>query len=109
MSAAGDWLAASDAAGKIFLWRVTATGVEPQPVVLSASDKAINSLAFTADGRWLAAAGDDWTARLWNLNIGELTAEADKLARVQIDAAAPGRAQTNAAGVAAGPRSERLD
>ena len=88
MSAAGDWLAASDAAGKIYLWRVTATGVEPQPVVLSASDKAINALAFTADGRWLAAAGDDWTARLWNLNIGELTAEADKLARVQIDAAA---------------------
>jgi WD40 repeat protein len=87
MSAAGDWLAASDAAGKIFLWRVTATGVEPQPVVLSASDKAINALAFTADGRWLAAAGDDWTARLWNLNIGELTAAADKLARMQIDAA----------------------
>ncbi|QDT72072.1 WD40 repeat domain-containing protein [Lacipirellula limnantheis] len=88
MSAAGNWLAASDAAGKVYLWRVAAAGVEPQDVVLTGGTKAIKALAFTPDGRWLAAAGDDWTARLWNLDIRELVAQADKLARVQIDVAA---------------------
>ena len=80
------WLAASDAAGKVRLWRVSAVGVEPQPVVLTASDKAINAIAFTADGRWLVAAGDDWTARLWNLDIDQLAAQADAVATLQIDA-----------------------
>ena len=88
MSGAGDWLAACDAAGRIYLWRVTTAGVQPEAVVLQASSQAITALAFTADGRWLAAAGDDWTARLWKLDIAELSADADRVANVQLEAAA---------------------
>ena len=87
VSKQGDWLAAGDAAGKAYLWRVDAAGVEPQAVALRAGDQPVTAVAFTPDGRWLVAAGDDWNARLWNLDITELAAAAELVARHEIEAA----------------------
>lgn len=46
--------------------------IDIKPVALRGHDDFINDLAFSSDGRWLATASRDGTARMWRVNLGEL-------------------------------------
>ena len=48
---------------------------DPQePVVLKGHTKAVSALAWAADGKTVATAGDDRTIRLWDPPTGRQTA-----------------------------------
>jgi WD40 repeat protein len=64
---AGDWVAAGDASGNVILRLATGTLVP-----LAGHSDAITAIASSPDGRYLAAASDDGTARVWNASSGQL-------------------------------------
>jgi WD40 repeat protein len=43
----------------------------PRLVQLWAHDAAVNSVAFSPDGKWVASGSDDRSARLWNIDNGQ--------------------------------------
>lgn len=53
----------------------------PEPVVLKGHTKAVSALAWAADGKTLATAGDDRTIRVWDPSTGRQTASLPGIAR----------------------------
>ena len=70
LSPGGRWLAAASE-GEIRLWDMQAPGATPR--TLSGHNK-INKIAFSPDGKTLAAAGNDFTLRLWTLGEADPSA-----------------------------------
>jgi WD40 repeat protein len=64
------WLAIGSFSGsKVLLWDLT--GLRKEPIALKGHGAAVSSAVFSDDGRWLATASADATARLWD--IADLT------------------------------------
>jgi WD40 repeat protein len=53
----------------------------PEPVVLKGHSKAVSSVAWAADGKAVATAGDDRTIRMWDPATGRQTAVLSETAR----------------------------
>jgi WD40 repeat protein len=53
----------------------------PEPVVLKGHAKAVSAVAWSADGKAVATAGDDRTIRLWDPATGQQTASLPGIAR----------------------------
>ena len=53
----------------------------PEPVVLKGHTKAVTTVAWAADGKAVATAGDDRTIRVWDPATGRQTASLEKVAR----------------------------
>src|SRR5262245_15126936 len=53
----------------------------PEPVVLRGHTKAVSAVAWAADGKAVATAGDDRTIRVWNPATGRQTASRMGIAR----------------------------
>lgn len=53
----------------------------PEPVVLKGHTKAVSAVAWAADGKSVATAGDDRTIRVWNPATGKQTESLTKIAR----------------------------
>ena len=63
----GSWLAKADRKS-VTLWRLRSDGEEFPPYILTQSEaKTWTSVAFSRDGRWLAAMNESGSIRLWRL------------------------------------------
>ena len=69
------------AVAALTLAAVTASGQPPEPVVLKGHTKAVTAVAWAADGKSLATAGDDRTIRVWDPAAGRQTATLPGIAR----------------------------
>jgi len=77
-------------AGVVQLWNTATFSATRQ---LASSTKIIRGLAFSADGAKLATAGEDQTARVWNVGTGAAIASFTTAASVNNVAFAPGGTQ----------------
>src|SRR5690606_10143632 len=68
MSPDGRVAACGDSAGVVRAWEEPFTG---SPRTLCVDGPAVGSLAFSADGKRLAAVGADCTARVWEVETGK--------------------------------------
>ena len=66
-SSDGKHIAASDTAGRVFVWNAEKT----QPAYARVHSGPVNGLAFTPDGQRLISVSDDKTARVWNTEDGK--------------------------------------
>jgi len=70
-SANSKYLAAATASGEIVLFDEAIAGydlAQKQTQLQASTEFAINCLGFSADGEWLAAAGQDGKVHIWQLN-----------------------------------------
>ncbi len=72
ISRQGDLLACGDRDHTLYVWKVSGTAQaipEEKVAVLRGHKDVVNDLVFSADGAWLASAGDvrDATIRIWDL------------------------------------------
>ena len=72
-----------------YLMRTTAAS--PQIATLTSGHGAVNSVAFSPDGKTLATGDDSGTARLWNLATGQQTGPAPAAPRWSFGGVQPGR------------------
>jgi WD40 repeat protein len=63
--------ASGDSAGKIFLWDLM--NVSNQNTPFASISSAVQTVALSPDGRWLAAVGQDGITRLWTTDSGSLS------------------------------------
>lgn len=68
VSPSGQYAAAGDANGMIYVWDMQAGGA---PRAWQAHDGAVYSIAFSPDGHILASGGNDGTVRRWDFETGE--------------------------------------
>lgn len=73
--------AARAAVVAVMLAAVTVTGQPVEPVVLKGHTKAVTAVAWAADGKAVATAGDDRTIRVWDPVSGKQTAFLPGIAR----------------------------
>ena len=64
------WLAAGTLLGHIYLFDIDEAGSPGDPVVFGTSGRCIDSLLFSADGRFLASGADDNLVRIWEVASG---------------------------------------
>jgi WD40 repeat protein len=58
------------------LWDMANLAPDAQPSTLAGHSGAINTLAFSADGHWLATGSADTTARVWDMSAADPAAAA---------------------------------
>jgi WD40 repeat protein len=74
----GMWLAAGSGwGGEVWLWRLNEDAASGAPLVLRGhrGEQQITAVAFSADSRLLASAGEDGRVMLWDLNAANPTAD----------------------------------
>ena len=81
ISADGQWAAAGDAKGAVWIWAVAAETFEP--VALKEHATAVSALTFSPDGAALISTAEDKSVRVWSL--------ADRSVAFKMDAPAPVR------------------
>ncbi len=81
ISADGQWAAAGDAKGAVWLWSMVAEKFEP--VALRDHAAPLSALAFSLDGTALISAAEDKSVRVWSLS--------DRTVAFKMDAPAPMR------------------
>ncbi len=92
----GEWIAAANADGKVFIWR-TETG-EPQAQYSGASGY-VYGLAGSPDGNFLAATSNDGRVRIWSTDDGKQVRELNSSGRpLRTVAYAPNSQALGAAG-----------
>ena len=77
----GTWLVTCGAGRIVRRWRVSQEGVAPIDGAVSAGAARITDIAFSGDGAWFAACGEDGKVTLWD--AGALLAAAGDLAPVR--------------------------
>jgi WD40 repeat protein len=70
----GKTLAAATAAGEVVLYDDLAKSTDKLRILQSETNSSVDCLSFSADGRWLVAAGQDGALQLWDANSLETMA-----------------------------------
>ncbi len=68
LAASGNWAAAGDAAGRVWLWDSTAE--KPQAKELKDHPSPVRALALSPDGQWLVSVAEDRSVRVWSVAEG---------------------------------------
>ena len=91
-SPAHKWVAAGDAGGNVLLWLARPNSAQGNVVSLYGHNDFISAMASSPDGRYLATASNDGTARIWDATnghaVGVLTGSGAPLTGVQFSAQA---------------------